>query len=265
MRDVTTAAVRPPSPLMLAGFTRIARRRLSKGFRAVRMLNSERLVEAGRGPLIVYLNHPSWWDPLLCLTLARTLLPKRKHYAPISAASLVKFRFFGKLGMFPVDQESSRGAVQFLHGSKAVLAAGDVLWITAQGRFSDVRERPVGLKAGLGALLARHEGLAPLSVLPLALEYTFWNGVKPEALAAAGLPLHVSAGDVRHSSQEWTGLLAERLQTVQDELAAAALERDPLLFETLLDADAGGVWQRMRARMRGELEVSASEKSEGVR
>jgi 1-acyl-sn-glycerol-3-phosphate acyltransferase len=264
MPDALAVAVRPPSPPLLAAFTRIARRRLRKRFRAVRMLQTERLVEAGRGPLIVYLNHPSWWDPLLCLTLARTLLPKRTHYAPISAASLIRYPFFGKLGMFPVDQESARGVAQFLRGSKAVLAGGDVLWITAQGRFSDVRQRPVGLKQGLGALLARHEGAMPLTVLPLAVEYTFWNGVKPEALAAAGKPLSVCVDDADRTVREWTVLLDERLQSVQDELAAAAMERDPVAFETLLDADAGGIVQRMRARMRGELEVSAKT-NEGTR
>jgi 1-acyl-sn-glycerol-3-phosphate acyltransferase len=257
-----TAALRPPSPLLLAGFTRVARRRLRKGFRAVRMLHAERLVDAGRGPLIVYLNHPSWWDPLLCLTLARTLVPERVHYAPISAASLVKFPFFGKLGMFPVDQGSARGAVQFLRGSQAAFAAGGVLWITAQGQFSDVRLRPVGLKPGLGGLLARYEGAEPLTVLPLAIEYTFWNGVKPEALAAAGQPLTVRAEDYARTTREWTAMLEDRLQAVQDDLAATALQRDAARFETILDADAGGLWQRLRARMRGELEVPGTKAEE---
>ncbi|SEC09116.1 lysophospholipid acyltransferase family protein [Terriglobus roseus] len=260
-RPSSQPGVRTPSPLLLAGFSRIARRRLRGSFRAVRMLHAERLVQAGAGPLIVYLNHPSWWDPLLCLTLARKLLPHRTHYAPISAASLVRYPMFGRLGMFPVDQGSARGAAQFLRSSQSVLASGGVLWITAQGRFSDVRLRPATLKAGLGALLHRLQDASPVTVLPLALEYTFWNGVKPEALSAAGTPIDVRSTAVPNTARQWTQLLEEELQTAQDELAAAAMLRDPSIFETLLDSNGASLWQRLRARMRGELEIPGADRT----
>jgi 1-acyl-sn-glycerol-3-phosphate acyltransferase len=253
------------SPALVRGFAVIARRRLRGSFRAVRMLHSERLVHAGAGPLIVYLNHPSWWDPLLCLTLARTLLPHRTHYAPISAESLLRYPFFGKLGMFPVDQESARGAAQFLRSSGSALAGGGVLWITAQGRFSDVRLRPATLKPGLGALLNRYADSRPITVVPLALEYTFWNGVKPEALAAAGSPITVHATGTPHSARKWTQVLEEQLQTVQEELAVAAMHRDPAPFQTLLDADGTSLWQRLRGRMRGELEIRGADKGPETR
>ena len=246
------AGVRPAPPALVRAFAVIARRRLRGAFRAVRALHPERLAQA-RGPVIVYLNHPSWWDPLLCMAVSRKLMRGRSHYAPISAASLENYRLFGHLGLFPVAQDSVRGAAQFLRAGEAVLASGAALWTTAQGHFTDARVRPAGLKAGLGALLARCEGA---TVIPMAVEYTFWNQRLPEALVAFGEPLHVRcAGE--HSSAQWTALLAAALEGTQNELAHEAMLRDEGRFTTLLEGARGtaglyGLWQRLRTRMHRE-------------
>jgi 1-acyl-sn-glycerol-3-phosphate acyltransferase len=241
--------IKPASPLLVRGFSVIARRRLRQGFRALRIVGGERLQAQAGGPLLVYLNHPSWWDPLVCLAIARALLPRRTHYAPISAASLIEYPLFERLGMFPVQQDALRGVAQFLRGSQQVLHSGGVLWITAQGSFTDARVRPAALKSGLGALLHR---LPQATVLPLAIEYTFWNERLPEALVSVGEPIGVSNGPSR-SSEAWTKLLEGRLESLQDELAELAIQRDPKPFTTLLRGDQGtagfyGWWQRLRGR-----------------
>jgi 1-acyl-sn-glycerol-3-phosphate acyltransferase len=246
------AGVRPASSALVRAFSVIARRRLRLGFRAMRAIHPERLTNA-RGPVIVYLNHPSWWDPLACLVASRALLPQRAHYAPISSESLKKYRIFRQLGMFPVAQDSVRGAAQFLRASDAVLASGAVLWITAQGHFTDARVRPTVLKSGLGALLTRRDGV---TLLPLAVEYTFWNQRLPEALLAFGEPIPVGYGR-EHSAAEWTAYLASALQQTQEELATEAMHRDETRFQTLLEGGRGsagfyGIWQRLRASFRGD-------------
>ncbi len=254
MQDVKQPADLPrSSPWLLLLFSVIGRRRLRRNFRAVRMLHSERLRALPPGPVVIYLNHPSWWDPIVCAELARRLLPGRVHRAPISAASLRQYAFFRKLGMFPVEQDSPRGAVQFLRAAQSVLRAGGVLWITAQGHFTDVRTRPVELKGGLGKLLERS---SEVTVIPLAVEYTFWNQRLPEVLLAAGEPLRMS-GPAGHSAEVWTAHLQQHLQTTQDELQQASLRRDPAAFRTLLQGRRGtagpyGWWQRIRAGVRGE-------------
>jgi 1-acyl-sn-glycerol-3-phosphate acyltransferase len=255
MPDALLAAgVRPPSRLLLAAFTRIALRRLRQSFRAVRVVGGEQLAAQTAGPLIVSVNHASWWDPLLCLTLARTMLRRRTHYAPISAASLTQYPLFARLGMFPVQQHTARGAVQFLRGAEAVLDGGGVLWTTAQGAFTDVRVRPTVLKPGLGALVHR---LPRVTVVPVAVEYTFWNQRLPEVLVAVGEPLVVSDGAAR-SSAAWSALLAEQLEVVQNELAGLSIQRNPTLFSPLLEGGSGtagvyGAWQRLRSRLRGDV------------
>jgi 1-acyl-sn-glycerol-3-phosphate acyltransferase len=266
------AGVRPASPALVRAFAVIARRRLRGSFRAVRTLHAERLSQAS-GPVIVYLNHPSWWDPLVCLSAARALLPGRANYAPISATALEKYGLFGYLGMFPVAQDSVRGAAQFLRAGEAVLISGGVLWITAQGHFTDVRVRPTELKSGLGALLARCE---TVTVIPMAVEYTFWNQRLPEALVSFGEPLLVQHAR-EHTSAEWTSQLAGALERTQNELAQEAMQRDEARFTTLLEGARGaaglyGVWQRLRTRMRGErwkpdhtTDIGASEKTQASR
>ena len=239
--------------MLLLAFSVVARRRLRKSFRAVRMLHAARLQSAPAGPLVIYLNHPSWWDPIICAELARRLLPGRQHRAPISAEALRRYRFFGRIGMFPVEQNSMRGAAQFLRASQSVLDAGGVLWITAEGHFTDPRTRPTHLAAGLGALLHRSAGV---TVIPLALEYTFWNQRLPEVLLAVGEPMRV-AHSAEQSAAEWTAALEANLQAAQDSLAAASMQRDPETFTTLLEGSRGmagpyAVWERIRARLRRE-------------
>ena len=49
-------------------------------------------------PLIIYANHPSWWDPMIAQFLNRKLCPDRQFYAPIDAKALEHYRVLGKLG-----------------------------------------------------------------------------------------------------------------------------------------------------------------------
>src|SRR5262249_11061377 len=147
-------------------------RYLGRHFRAVRLSRSGCGPRLPDGPLAIVLNHPSWWDPLICLVLSQRFAG-RSHYAPMDAANLEQYRFFARLGFFGVERGSLRGARNFLRIGRAILDRSDsVLWITAQGRFADPRDRPVRLASGLGHLLARVSGGI---VVPLAIELVFWD------------------------------------------------------------------------------------------
>ncbi|MFP5286270.1 MAG: lysophospholipid acyltransferase family protein [Thermoanaerobaculia bacterium] len=243
------------SPRLLALFARYGERYVARSFHAVRLSKVQWPdTRALRGrPLVVCLNHPSWWDPMICLLLATRLFPDRRHYAPIEAAALSKYRFFEKLGFFGIEPGTVRGARRFLEVGREIVEQRDsVLWITAAGRFADPRERPVHLRPGLGHLVCRmKEGF----VLPLALEYPFWEERFPEALARFGRAVTVEETSMRAS--DWTAVLGAWLESAQDELTAEALERDPARFELLLGGRAGvggtyDLWRRLEARLRGE-------------
>jgi hypothetical protein len=167
----------------------------------------------------------------------------------MEAAALAKYRFFGRLGLFGIEPGTARGARRFLAASQEILARpATALWVTAGGTFADPRLRPVRLRPGLGHLLARMQSGV---VLPLALEYPFWEERLPEALARFGEPLRIGAAP--RSPDAWTALLESRLEATQDALAADALARDPERFETLVGGAATGVggvydlWRRFRS------------------
>ncbi len=243
------------SPLLLSMFERYAGRSLARQFHAFRLSQAQRpdpMAIRGK-PLIVYFNHPAWWDPLICLCLAAQFFPDRKNYAPLDAAALSKDRFFERLGFFGVELDSARGARRFLTLSQQALSQPDsAFWIAAEGRLTDSRVRPVRLRSGIGHLAVR---VRQAVLLPLALEYPFWEERTPEALARFGE--EIAAGEAGLKATDWTAVLETRLQAALDALAADSLARDPSRFDLLLSgsADGGGVsgtWRRLKARIRGE-------------
>lgn len=243
------------SPLLLSMFGRYCEGYLARHFHAIRLSRGHRpdLAMTRGKPLVIYFNHPSWWDPLVCLQLARQVFSDRRHYGPIDAKALGKYRFFEKLGFFGVETATSRGARQFLTAAQGITAAADTaLWIPAAGRFGDARERPLRLQPAVGHLASRlRQGV----FLPMALEYPFWEERFPEALVRFGE--EISVADAGLSGSDWAVVLEERLTAAQEALAAEAMTRDPACFEAVLGGSAGvggvyDIWRRFRARLKGE-------------
>ncbi len=241
-------------PWLIRGFRRYVRWYLAKHFHAVRL---------DRGgapwplptdePLLVVLNHPSWWDPLIGVFLSG-LAADYEHFAAIDAAALQRYRFFARLGFFGVTPRNYRGAATFLRYGLTILSQPRrALWVTAQGRFADVRQRPVRLEAGVGHLAAR---LRRGWVVPLAVEYPFWTERTPEALVRVGSPLAV-AERAGQGPRQWLAEVETALTRTMDELAASAQTQDEQRFVTLLTGRAGiggwyDRWQRLRQWLRGQ-------------
>jgi 1-acyl-sn-glycerol-3-phosphate acyltransferase len=265
----TSADLPPFSRGLHAWFMRYVRRYLARNFHAVRILRREagggEIPEIGGAPVIFYSNHPGWWDPLIFLFIGQTLFPDRMVYGPIDATALGKYRFLERIGFIGIDPHSRRGAVRFLRTARAAGRRTDVIyWITAPGEFTDPRVRPAGLRPGVGhAAAAAGRGL----IVPVAVEYPFWNERCPEALVAFGPALRLGESPAR-SADEWTALLARGLEGAQDRLAEAALTRDPRRFSTLLSGRVGvglvyDAVRRFRAWCRGER-FDASHGGDGV-
>ncbi len=216
-------------------------------FRAVRISRSGLLRAPAGRPLIIYCNHPSWWDPALLILLSHKLLPGRPGFGPMDAAALGKYGVLERMGIFGIRLDTPRGAARFLKTSLQVLAdPANVLWITAEGHFTDPRLRPLHLRPGIAHLARRIPGAV---IVPLALEYTFWNESRPEALVHFGNP--IDAGRDR-STAEWTAHLEVELTKALDALAAESAQRNPALFRPLVRGGAGiggvyDLWRRLRA------------------
>lgn len=229
-----------------------SRRYVRKHFHALRISKSSYPVPVGDGePLIFVVNHPGWWDILIAFVLTGKF-PHYRHFAPIDSGVLPKYRMFARMGFFGVDP-TPRGAAMFLRTTRAIFESSHrALWITAQGKFVDVRQRPIQLRPGVGYVATRLEkGL----IIPVAVEYSFWEERTPEALVRYGEPLNLAEGrDLdRH---EWTSRIERSLEASQDVLAQEVMQRDPKLFEILLSGKVGigGVydfWRRFKSWFTG--------------
>ena len=242
----------PPSRRLLACFAAYLNWYVGRHFRALRLGHGERFPETS-GPLIVFANHASWWDPLALILISRHLMPGGTHYAPMDATALQHYAVLGKMGLFPVEAGTLRGAAQFLRAAREIAATpGAVLWVTPEGRFTDMRARPKVFQPGLAAVVAR---LGNCTLLPMAFEYTFWDERLPELLINCGEPIRVADGHMR-TTAEWNEELCGALARTQDELAALAALRNPDLFATVLSGRVGigGVyegWKRLLALISG--------------
>lgn len=205
------------------------------------------------GPLVVYLNHPSWWDPIACSVLIAKCFAEREHWGLIEAAELRRYRFFARLGFLGIDTQDRRNVYQL----KAIVRALReqplaTLWLTPEGEFTDPRRRPLSLRPGIG-LLARW--MPEATFVPLAIEYPFWQERCPELLMRFGQPW-CPANEPLRSASHYTDEFRRRLTTEVDALQQLAVSRDDEAFDTLVNGRNGinlpyDLWRRFQAYLSG--------------
>ncbi|TWT56582.1 lysophospholipid acyltransferase family protein [Allorhodopirellula solitaria] len=187
-------------------------------------------------PVIVYCNHPSWWDPMIAHFINRRLMSPRQLYAPIDEVALAKYKVLAKLGFFGVDLNSNRGAARFLRSTGELLQRpASALWLTPEGHFADARDHAANLMPGLAHLCSKlPRGL----VVPIALEYVFWEERLPECLLRIGevVSLAEHPGD---SKSRWAERLTVGLRENQRKLSSLAIARSAEPFENLLRGKQG--------------------------
>lgn len=242
-------------PRRLAFFTAYFRRYFKRHMNALRVpLWGEPQIADERRPLVFYTNHPAWWDAATYMIAGDHYFRARQSYAPIDAEMLAAYGFMKRIGAYGVDLETPKGAAAFLAASADILSHDDAaIWVAAQGRFVDVRERPVGLRPGI----ARLPELAPHALfVPVAIEYAFWEQRGAEAFIAFGTP-ETGESLLALPREARRAALDERLGHLLDRLSADVRSRDPARFHAILDGKAGvgGIyeaWKRLLAAIKGE-------------
>jgi 1-acyl-sn-glycerol-3-phosphate acyltransferase len=241
-------------PRRMAFFHFMFSRFFRKHMRAARVAKWGMPGDYGERPLVVFANHPGWWDGVAFMLLSQALFVPRRMYIPMDKAALDRYPFMRRIGVFGIETGTPRGAIAFLRTAKEVLAAPDrMLWMNAPGRFADVRERPVPIAPGM----TRLPEFAPDAVfIPLALDYPFWTERKAEMLCAFGDPIEGRALEAMEREAR-AEALSRALGATMDRLAEDAIARDPARFVALLRGQEGmggifQLWRRMRAAARGE-------------
>lgn len=234
-------------------FVAIFESSLRRHFHAVRISCASAPPPLTTSPLVIYCNHPSWWDACLHVSIIARLFPGRVLRGPIDARMVAKYPFMPRIGIFGVEQDEARGAAIFLAAAREIFARpSDVFVITAQGRFADPRERPVRLEPGIAHL----PGLAPaIAFVPLAVEYCYWRERGAEALLRFGPPVDGDAlATLDHAARRTE--LESALESTMDSLAVEAIARDPEAFSTVLAGARGAhpvfdAWRRLTGAVHG--------------
>jgi len=240
-------------PWLFNGFYSFCRYYLRQHFHAVAvdrrdLINSPVPDDAS---VIFFANHPGWWDPIIAIHLCKTCFSKRQFYAPIDAEALRKYKVFSKLGFYGIELHSLHGAADFLKTSRRIISEPNTsIWITPEGRFADPRDVSATLMPGLAHLAMQHDNLY---LVPLAIEYTFWEERLPEALQKIGTPIF--SGELQSLSKvDCLNHLTLKLRETQRELADAAIHRRCEVFEVQLSGKFGafGFYDWLR-RWRGSI------------
>ncbi len=244
------AVVRRWSGWRVRLFTRYAAMYLGRHFGGLYLRRGTRPhVVPGRNGcrrVVVVMNHPSWWDPLVAMLLKREWFGEIPAFGGMAAAELDRYPFFKRLGLFPI-RAGVAGARDWSRAMEAVgRCESAVVWTTPQGRFVDARERGVALMPGVAASGELSRGCV---YLPVAVEYVCGRGRLPE--------VYVSVGDAL-SAEELVGLsrvevadrLRKGLEAEQDALAEAVMCGDPARWESLRSGSRGlgsvyGWWRRL--------------------
>ncbi|TVQ52789.1 MAG: acyltransferase [Phycisphaerales bacterium] len=243
-----------PSPRVRRGFAWYSRRLVRKSFYALRIARETeslaRDLNRDRAPVLIAMSHASWWDPIIGLLLHEAYLPDRNACAPMDAEQLERFRFMRKLGIFGInpDDPASLDAMQSYVDQWFHANDRPAIWITPQGRFTDVRE-PIRLRPGAAALAASHP---EAKVLTVAAEYTFWQDQKPEIFVR-----FARCESERDTTPGWHRALTETMQECQSRLAELVMQRDPRQFTSLIGGETARInpiydwWLRLRGKSGG--------------
>ncbi|MEM1423166.1 MAG: lysophospholipid acyltransferase family protein, partial [Planctomycetota bacterium] len=223
-----------------------------KSFHALRISDESAgaldVLRSADGPLVVAMNHQSWWDPLTGLLLADRVCPARGAIAPMDREMLERFGILRRVGVFGIDPEDP-GSLDAMRSYFSGFVRTDprgALWLTPQGEFADPRA-PVRLRPGAAAVAADHGACRVVSV---AMEYGFWLDKRPE--------LFLHASEVRPPERRtvagWHRALTRAMRDDNRRLAELVIARSPDAFSPLLASSGTGtspvynLWLRLRGR-----------------
>jgi 1-acyl-sn-glycerol-3-phosphate acyltransferase len=209
-----------------------ARRSLARSFSRVWLQQHGPLPEPRGGPLLLYLNHSSWWDGYLMYVIHRVVLQGRFDvHLLMEEKQLRAYRFFTWSGAFSInrqDPEDSRRAQQYAANLLGGGRRPRALFIFPQGKIVPADRRPLVTYPGIARIVAL---AGPLTLCPVALRYEFLGQQWAHAFIRMG-PAHraTDPSDVEGTLADVTARLTAVCDALRDDVLELRLERfRPLL------------------------------------
>ncbi|MBR9978069.1 MAG: lysophospholipid acyltransferase family protein [Bacteroidetes bacterium] len=207
------------SPLVERLMTRYFLHRLRRRFAAVRLKGGEHVPADGGGiPVVLYGNHPGWWDAVLPLVLSRRHF-RHDAYAMMEEQQVARYGFFRKIGCFSIVRENPREALLSLrYAEKLLKQSSRALWLFPQGVLTSAEKRPLRMFHGTARLL---RDLGEVIAIPVAFRYEFVEDELPEAFIACGKPWHIRQEervDVRLTTDLLTQLLEHEMNVQREDV-----------------------------------------------
>lgn len=226
----------------------LARRSLTRSFHRVWLQQHGPLPDPSAGPLILYLNHSSWWDGYLAYVIHRMVLRGRfDTHLLMEERQLRAYRFFTWSGAFSINRHDPKETWRSLRYAARLLRGGErprALFIFPQGEILPADRRPLVILPGIARIVAF---AGPITLCPVALRYEFLGQQWPHAFIRIG-PAHRVADpkDSRGTLAEVTARLTAACDALREDLLELRLER----FRPLLQGRSGAdqrfdAWRRL--------------------
>ena len=182
-------------------------------------------------PLIIYLNHSSWWDGLIAFETSRQA--RLQSYIMMDEIQLKKLFFFRRLGAFSVNKESPQKAFRSINYASEILKqnSSNVLWIFPQGDILPNDIRPLYFYNGLSSIVKKLD--EEVQLLPVAIAYEFLNKFKPEIFIKIG-KVELISPNKHFDKKKHTKEFSFNLTRLLDELKSNIINRDFAEFSNLI-------------------------------
>lgn len=187
-------------------------------FSALRVQGIENLENRNPNlPLVLYVNHSSWWDGLVAFEIGRAT--RLDQFVMMEEKQLKRLFLFRRLGAFSVVRENPREAVRSVNYAVEILMEkpNRALWIFPQGEILPNDTRPLRFYQGLARIV---EKTGECLAVPVAMRYEFLGEFKPVAFAKIGSAerfAHVA--DAKQITERLSMQLTESLEDLKADIA----------------------------------------------
>jgi isopentenyl-diphosphate delta-isomerase len=165
------------------------RRRLS----GVHITGLPRAVPDDR-PILFIANHLGWWDGFVLREVQRRIRPRAPLFITMTGENLRKFSGLRLMGSIDVGRDSPtalRRALRFFEEQRRVSSDFTTV-LFPQGALWPARRRPLGFRRGITTFVRL---LAPVTVIPVAIDYELFDRPTPGAFLSVGEPIVITSDD----------------------------------------------------------------------